>query len=49
MGCMVDRVINVPLTDEQVVKTVKTLPRSLDEAYEVPIQFKRMKNCNFDK
>ena len=43
MGCMVDRVINVPLSDEQVTQSVKTLPRSLDDGYVVPIQFKRMK------
>ena len=42
MGCMVDRVINVPLTDEQVTGSVKTLPRSLDDGYVVPIQFKRI-------
>ena len=29
MGCMVDRVINVPLTDEQIVASVQTLPRTL--------------------
>ena len=40
---MVDRVINVPLTDEQVMKTVTTLPRSLDDGFVVPIQFKRLK------
>ena len=43
MGCMVDRVINVPLSDEQVTKSVKTLPRSLEDSFVVPIQFKRMK------
>lgn len=43
MGCMVDRVINVPLTDEQVTQSVKTLPRTLDDGFVVPIQFKRMK------
>ena len=40
---MVDRVINVPLSNEQVIKSVKTLPRSLEEGFVVPIQFKRMK------
>ena len=43
MGCMADRVVNVSLTDEQIMASVKTLPRSLDNGFIVPIQFKRMK------
>ena len=43
MGAMADRVINVPLHDEDIVKTVTSLPRSLEESHLVPVKFKRMK------
>ena len=33
MVAMVDRVVNVPLTDKQLVKSVHTLPRSMDEGF----------------
>ena len=46
---LVDRVINVPLHDEDVSKTISSLPRSLEDAAIVNVQFKRkvdMKNTH---
>ena len=46
---MIDRVINVPLHDEDVSKTISSLPRSLEDAAIVDVQFKRkvdMKNTH---
>ena len=46
---IIDRVINVPLHDEDISKTISTLPRSLEEAAIVEVQFKRkvdMKNTH---
>ena len=43
-----DRVINVPMEDEDLMKTVRALPRSKDNGL-VPINLKRkmdMKSCN---
>ena len=43
-----DRVINVPIEDEDLLKTVRTLPRSKDNGL-VPINLKRkmdMKSCH---
>ena len=44
MPGMVDRVVNVPLTDDAVMKTMHQLPRTLDESQLVPISFKRKKD-----
>jgi hypothetical protein len=43
MGAMLDRVINVPLEDEDLVKTVEAFPRLLSESAILPVKFKRMK------
>ena len=46
---IIDRVINVPLHDEDVSKTISSLPRSLEDAAIVDVQFKRkvdMKNTH---
>lgn len=47
MDAMVDRVVNVPLEDEDVVSTINVFPRSLEESAIVALTFKRkldMKN-----
>ena len=38
---IVDRVINVPLHDIDITKTITSLPRTLDSAYLVNVEFKR--------
>ena len=38
---IIDRVINVPLHDEDISKTISSLPRSLDDAAVVDVMFKR--------
>ena len=46
---ILDRVINVPLHDEDISKTISSLPRSLEDAAIVEVQFKRkvdMKNTH---
>jgi hypothetical protein len=43
MGAIVDRVINVPLEDDDIVRTVQSFPRLLSESAVLPVKFKRMK------
>ena len=38
---IVDRVINVPLHDIDITKTITSLPRTLDSSYMVNVEFKR--------
>ena len=51
MKGMVDRIINVPLVDEDINKTVSILPRHPDESQLVAVQLKRrieMKNSHIE-
>ena len=43
IGAMVDRVVNVPLNDSDIVSNVNVFPRTLEQSAIVPIQFKRKK------
>ena len=49
MKAMVDKVINVPLEDHDITKTIETLPRHPDDAHLIGVQLKRkveMKNSH---
>ena len=39
---MNDRIVNVPISDDDIVKTIDTLPRSQNESGLVHVQLKRM-------
>ena len=41
---MKDRVVNVPIEDQDVLNTIESFPRNLDEGAIIPVQFKRMKS-----
>ena len=44
MKGMVDRTVLVPIEDTEVMNTMETLPRTLDESAVVGVDFKRMKD-----
>ena len=44
MEAMVDRVVNVPVEDCDIQRTLDSLPRTLEESAVIPIQFKRKKD-----
>jgi hypothetical protein len=48
MGAIVDRVIMVPLGDEDIEKTINCLPRMPSKAALLPVRFKRMKSLKND-
>ena len=43
MTGITDKVINVPISDETLVKNIKSLPRTLEESSVIPIMIKRKK------
>ena len=43
MGAIIDRVINVPLQDDDIEKTAASLPRTLDDSGLVTVKLKRMR------
>ena len=52
MKAIRDRLINVPLTDEDINKTIMSLPRTEDKAGVVAVKLKRklgMKNCHAEQ
>ena len=51
MNAIIDRVINIPVEDEDIVKTVTSLPRPPDEAMVIGVKLKRkmeMKNGHLE-
>ena len=52
MSAVKDRIINVPMSEVDISKTVSSLPRPLDAAGLLPVKFKRkldMKNCHLEE
>ena len=41
---MIDRTVLVPIEDEEVMNTIETLPRALEESAVVVVDFKHMKD-----
>ena len=43
MSCVKDRLVNVPIQENDVINTIRSLPRTMEEAGIVPVQLKRKK------